>query len=274
MMRAATTTHERSRVVLVMTAATMIFAVIATSVLAGASDGASGTDTPATRDTASDNASDTAADSSPGSPASPATQPGAEGLVRVGMLVYADGKTGVCFADGFLATVGRETQVNLSRRMEAVDLSSDDLYRYPFVVMSGTGAFRLSPREVEQLRSYLSRGGFVLASAGCSDRAWADSFRQVIRDLWGPSRLQPIDAQHSVLHTLFELDRLTARKPTTPAGAVLFGLEIGDRLAAVFSPLGLNDTANAGRGCCCCGGNELRQARLINANILAYTLTH
>ena len=251
--------------------ATMILAVTATFAWAGASDGASGTDAPATREASSDNASDTAANASRGSFA---TQPGAEGLVRVGMVVYTDGKTGVCFADGFLATVGRETQVNVSRRMEAVDLSSDDLYRYPFVVMSGTGAFRLSPREVEQLRSYLSRGGFVLASAGCSDRAWADGFRQVMRDMWGSSRLQPIDAQHPVLHTLFELDRLTARKPTAPAGAVLYGLEIGDRLAVVFSPLGLNDTANAGRGCCCCGGNELRQARLINANILAYALTH
>ncbi|MCA9307730.1 MAG: hypothetical protein KDA16_14465 [Phycisphaerales bacterium] len=26
-------------------------------------------------------------------------------------------------------------------------------------------------------------------------------------------------------------------------------------------------------GCCCCGGNEIRNARYINANILAYALT-
>ncbi len=49
---------------------------------------------------------------------------------------------------------------------------------------------------------------------------------------------------------------------------------MGGRLAAVFSPFGLNDTGNAGGGCCCCGGNELKNAKQINANIVAYALIH
>lgn len=50
------------------------------------------------------------------------------------------------------------------------------------------------------------------------------------------------------------------------------GIEIDGRLAVVFSPEGLNDTKNAGEGCCCCGGNEILNAKYVNANILAYAL--
>ena len=42
----------------------------------------------------------------------------------------------------------------------------------------------------------------------------------------------------------------------------------------ILSPDGLNDTANAGPSCCCCGGNEIKSAKEINVNLLAYALTH
>jgi len=57
-------------------------------------------------------------------------------------------------------------------------------------------------------------------------------------------------------------------------GGVGRDLEADGALRIVFAPLGLNDTSNAGGGCCCCGGNEVRNAKLINANILVYALTN
>jgi len=48
---------------------------------------------------------------------------------------------------------------------------------------------------------------------------------------------------------------------------------IAGRLGVVYSPDGLNDTGHT-EGCCCCGGNELRNAIEINVNVLAYALTY
>jgi hypothetical protein len=56
--------------------------------------------------------------------------------------------------------------------------------------------------------------------------------------------------------------------------AKLKGLEIDGKIVAVFSSDGLNDTANAGGKCCCCGGAEIQNARQMNVNLLAYALTH
>jgi hypothetical protein len=54
----------------------------------------------------------------------------------------------------------------------------------------------------------------------------------------------------------------------------LEALEIDGRVVMILSPDGLNDTGNAGPGCCCCGGNEVKSALKLNVNILAYALTH
>ncbi len=194
------------------------------------------------------------------------------GLVRVGMMVYAGGLTGVCFADNFLAMAGRRTLVRVSRGFDFVHLSDEAVFDYPFLVMSGTGPFTLSPSELSRLGAYLERGGFLLASAGCSNSDWAISFQQIVEQLFGQGVLRPIGVEHPIFHTLYDIDRIPSRKGNT--SNPILGLDIDGRLGLVFSPVGLNDTAHAGQGCCCCGGNELRHAGQINANILMYVLTH
>lgn len=196
----------------------------------------------------------------------------AEGVVRVGMLRYADDRTSLCFSAGFLDLVGRHTAIRMHRQFDLVPLAADEIHRYPFVVFSGEQAFELPADEAARFRDYVTRGGFVLASAGCSNAAWADSFRRLVAEVFPDQTLEPIASDHPLFRTLFEIRELVGRKPYD--GPALWGLTLDDRLAIVFSPLGLNDTAHAGGGCCCCGGNELRNAAQVNANALVYALTH
>jgi len=200
----------------------------------------------------------------------PADAP-AEGRVKVANLVYGGGKTSVCLADGFLVTVARETPINVQRTFERVELADEALFDHPFAIMTGEGDFALSADEKSQLKTYLQRGGFLLASAGCSNAAWAESFRSVIAELFGADALRGIEPDHPLFDQLYTIDGLKMKRPT--GDERLWGLSLDGRLAMVFSPEGLNDTGNAGKGCCCCGGNEVRNARQINANILLYALT-
>jgi hypothetical protein len=39
--------------------------------------------------------------------------------------------------------------------------------------MTGEGAFSLTDDERKNLKAYLEKGGFLLASAGCSSKDWA-----------------------------------------------------------------------------------------------------
>ena len=195
------------------------------------------------------------------------------GEVSVAMLVYSDGMREMCFSQAFLTAVTRHTEIQIAPRFETAQLNGEDIFEFPLLVMSGQGPFELSSQEKVNLKAYLSRGGFLLASAGCSNEAWALSFESLMAELFPQQSLKGLGLDHPIFHMVFDIERVTTRKPTT-MGAVVYGLATAGRLIAVYSPVGLNDTANAGMGCCCCGGNEIRNARQINANILAYVLTH
>jgi hypothetical protein len=191
--------------------------------------------------------------------------------IVVARLTYDNGKTAVCFADQFLTTFARETGQNVKRGYEVIALDSDDLFEYPFVVFSGQEAFKLSEKEKKNLKMYIERGGFVLASAGCSNNAWARSCEAVFTELFGEDSLTPLDTDHALFHTIYDIDQIDVRRP---GGRIpIQALTRGDRVRVLYSPLGLNDTRNAGGDCCCCGGSEIKNARLINVNALGYALT-
>src|SRR5436190_11415162 len=44
-----------------------------------------------------------------------------------------------------------------------VDISSDDIFNYPFILITGHGNINFSDAEVKRLRTYLERGGFLYA---------------------------------------------------------------------------------------------------------------
>lgn len=182
-------------------------------------------------------------------------------------LIYAGTRSSVCFSDEFLTAVARDTTISTCRKFRPVKLAADELYQYPFVIMTGEGAFSLTESERVNLRRYLERGGFLLASAGCSSQAWDQSFRSEIAQVFADRSLETLSMDHELFHTVYDIDHLKTKRQE----AHLEGLTIGGKMVLIYSPDGLNDTATM-HGCCCCGGNEIRNARQVNANILVYSL--
>ena len=191
--------------------------------------------------------------------------------IVVARLTYDNGKTAVCFADQFLTTYARETEQNVRRSYVQVALDDDDLFEYPFLVFSGQEAFELSDKEKQNLKRYVERGGFVLASAGCSNNAWARSFEQVFAELFGEDRLVGLDTEHGLFHTVYDITNIDVSRPS--GRPPIQAMTSDGRVRVLYSPLGLNDTGNAGGDCCCCGGSEIKNARQINVNALGYALT-
>ncbi|PQO29063.1 DUF4159 domain-containing protein [Blastopirellula marina] len=203
-------------------------------------------------------------------PDSPQSSGEAESIVQVANLVYAGAHSSRCFSDHFLIRAEKETAISTSRRFHAVKLASDDLYDFPMVIMTGEGAFELPEAERESLRRYVKRGGFLLASAGCSSEEWNSSFRREMAAIFPEQPLSKIEMSHPIFHTVYDVDELQAKHGTPRP---IEGVSIGGRIGVIFSHDGLNDTKHT-QGCCCCGGNEITNAEAINVNILAYTLTY
>mgnify|MGYP003888343149 CR=1 FL=1 len=197
-----------------------------------------------------------------------------EPTVACANLVYSGTRTAVCFSDRFLTRLAAETTIRVAPRFVKVRL--DDaaaLSSHPFAIMSGEGAFALSDRERANLRRFLTRGGFLVASAGCSNPDWARSFRSELGRMLPGKALQRIPSDHPLFRTVYLIRSLDTAQRRGRAPAVLEGLSMEGRLVLVFSADGLNDTRNA-RNCCCCGGDEIVNAEFVNVNLMAYALLH
>jgi len=205
-------------------------------------------------------------------PAVPAQQAGESpgAVVECANFVYAGNKTSRCFSDKFLSFLKTASTIDVNAKFQQVRMGDEELFSYPFGIMTGEGNFTLTEAERQNLRSYLERGGFLLASAGCSDRNWDRSFRQEIQRIFPEYSLQKFGPEHPMFHTVYDIHNIVAKGGSEQ---YVEGLEINGKIVMVYSHLGLNDTGTVS-GCCCCGGNEIRNAKEINVNIFAYALTH
>lgn len=188
--------------------------------------------------------------------------------VECANLIYAGTKSSVCFSEEFLSTVASETSINTSRKFKPVKLAEKEVFHFPFAVITGEGAFTLTDDERKNLKLYLEKGGFLLASAGCSSKEWGDAFAHEMETIFPDRKMAEVPMDHPIFRTVFDVQRLDM---SHGGEAKLHGLTLGGKLVLIFSPDGLNDTSTM-HGCCCCGGNEIKNSQKVNANVLAYAL--
>lgn len=189
-------------------------------------------------------------------------------VVQVANLIYASTKTSECFADHFLRRAEQDSAISTSRRLHSVKLASDEIYNFPVLIMTGEGEFTLLAEERDNMRRFVERGGFLLASAGCSSPEWDRSFRKEMATIFADRSMEDLPLEHLIFHTVYDIESLQAKHGTPKP---LSGIHFGTRLGVLYSQDGLNDTSNS-QGCCCCGGNEITNAEEINVNILVYSL--
>lgn len=192
----------------------------------------------------------------------------ADSVVQVANLIYAGTKTSECFADHFLRRAEQDSAISTSRRLHSVKLASEEIFNFPLLIMTGEGEFELLSEERDNLRRFVERGGFLLASSGCSSPEWNRSFRREMAKIFTEKKMEKLGQDHLVFHTVYDINKLQAKHGTPQP---LEGIHFGERLGVLYSQDGLNDTSNT-QGCCCCGGNEITNAEQINVNILVYSL--
>ena len=88
-------------------------------------------------------------------------------------------------------------------------LSSENVFEFPLVIMTGEGDFQLTDEERQNLRRYVERGGLLLASAGCSSPEWDRAFRREMAGVFAKQQLQAIPMTHPIFHTVYEIPSLS-----------------------------------------------------------------
>jgi hypothetical protein len=136
----------------------------------------------------------------------------------------------------------RRTSVEVVPDARPFALSSSKLFEYPFLYWGGDGDLPvLRSDEIENLRRYLTFGGFLLADANdASDgRGFDHGFRREIARVLHQAPLSELASSHVIYKSFFLLDSAPGRLLKKP---YLESCNLGKRSAVIYSQ---NDLAGA-----------------------------
>lgn len=132
-----------------------------------------------------------------------------------------------------LKAINERTTLRVETTEARVTLMDERLWDYPFLHVTGHGTIRLSDREVERLREYLLRGGFLHVD---DNYGLDESFRREIARVFPDRPLVDVPLTHPIYHIVYDfpqgLPKIHEHDGKPARG---YGIFIGDRLAVFYS---------------------------------------
>ena len=128
--------------------------------------------------------------------------------------------------------VNRELKMNIAKETPYVEVGSTELFNYPFVHMTGHGNVVFSAADAENLRIYLSSGGFL----HISDNYGLDKFiRKEMKKVFPDADFVEIPFGHPVYHQKYEfnsgLPKIHEHDNKAPQG---LGIFVENRLVVFY----------------------------------------
>ena len=121
---------------------------------------------------------------------------------------------------------------------QVVDLASEEIFQYPFSYVSHPGEVYPSDEEIENLRQYVERGGFIMLDdfGGQGQGAWEmDAFQDILRRAFPGREMYPLKDNHELLRISYEIDNLNMLHPMSNAKSTFYGFNDSEgRLAMVI----------------------------------------
>lgn len=159
-----------------------------------------------------------------------------ESQFRIGRLKYSGG--GDWYNDpsaevNLLRFAREQAGVDADPRYEFVEISSERLFSYPFLFMTGHGNVVFSQAEAGRLRLYLERGGFLYVD---DDYGMDKAFRRELAKVFPGVQLIEIPFDHAIYRVPFRFPNGVPKthehdnKPTRG-----YGLFVNGRLALFYS---------------------------------------
>ncbi|MBL7998215.1 MAG: DUF4159 domain-containing protein [Candidatus Kapabacteria bacterium] len=132
-----------------------------------------------------------------------------------------------------LKYVRQNTNIAVSAVYEYVDLSSDNIFAYPLLFMTGHGNMNLTDGEVRRLRAYLENGGFLYID---DDYGMNESVRREMKKVFPDQQFQELPFNHPLYSAHFKfpngLPKIHEHDNKPPQG---FGLFTKGRLCVYYT---------------------------------------
>ena len=132
-----------------------------------------------------------------------------------------------------IRAVAERTSLPIERVEGKVKLTDSALFDYPFIHATGHGEIKLSDVEVQRLREYLTRGGFLHVD---DNYGLDESFRREIARVFPDRPLVEVPHGHQIYHLVYDFPNGPVKvheHDGKPAKG--YGIFIGNRLALYYT---------------------------------------
>ncbi len=107
----------------------------------------------------------------------------------------------------FSQILRRLTRIQVRSVEQIVDIDSDDMYDWPFMLAISIGDWELNDSEIRHMRDYLDRGGFLMVDDFHGPAEW-ENFAQGIAKIVPHSSVVELNSADPIFHTVYEINEL------------------------------------------------------------------
>ena len=159
-----------------------------------------------------------------------------DGAFQIARLKYdggGDWYNGQTEEPNLLNFIKQNTNIKVNAEYTFVDISSNDIFSYPFLFMTGHGNVVFSDDEIARLRKYLEEGGFLYAD---DDYGMDKSFRVEMKKIFPDKDLVELPFNYGLYHDFYDfpsgVPKTHEHDGKPPQG---FGIFIDNRLAVYYT---------------------------------------
>lgn len=135
--------------------------------------------------------------------------------------------------ENLLVFINQHTELKVNPKYVFADLSTDEIFSYPFLFMTGHGNITFSDSQSERLRTYLENGGFLYVD---DDYGIDNSFRRELEKVFPEKSLVELPFDHDIYSIVFDFPqgppKTHEHDNKAPQG---FGLFLGERMVIYYT---------------------------------------
>ncbi len=171
------------------------------------------------------------------------------------------------------------TSVEAATQRHEITLTDRDLFNYPFLYLAGKYEFDpLSADEIDNLRRFLSYGGFLLIDDALGQQGYGfdKAVRREMQKIFPGNELKRVPSGHAALRSYYLLRRIGGVRIVSPT---LEGITLGNSIPVVYCQNDLGgawerDQLGKWTNACTPGGEAQRKdAFHLGINLILYAMT-
>lgn len=156
--------------------------------------------------------------------------------VKIALMKYSGG--GDWYSDptalpNLIAFCNQNLKTNIYPEPSVVELSTSEIFNFPFVHLTGHGNIIFSENEARTLRTYLEGGGFL----HCDDNYGLDGyFRREMKKVFPEKELIELPPSHAIFHQKYDFNEgLPKIHEHDGKPAQAFGIFIEERMVCLYT---------------------------------------